>query len=230
VLGARGLLAAELEGRLLAAGLGEAGAGAPPLTVRAVFAASRAEGVKAVVLGAENAERLDGLPFPPRTRRILGERLAAGRLVLVPAKPVAVGGKPVTAWMEAERATGEWRGVFEDGRHQAVAEYEGTSGSSGAFSGFAFAFIGGFSGTLWSFASNALALVDDSDTSFRTIAAQAIDSAAQVDWNSVLLEAWGDTEGMILLGGGPEGLVIGQMGMFAGQATAIHFLRAQFGK
>ncbi|MCU0724927.1 MAG: hypothetical protein MUE73_03930 [Planctomycetes bacterium] len=228
VLGARGLLSAELEGSLLATGLSRGGSSVTPLTVRSVFAAARAAGVKGVVLGAENAGLLDGLPFPPRTRRILGERLAADRVALVVAKPVEVGGRPVVAWMEAERATGEWRGVFEDGRHQAIAEGEAVSGIEGAFAGFGFAFIGGFSGTLFSFASAVLGLIDESDTSFNLIAAQAIDSAAQVDWNSVLLEAWGDTEGMILLGGGPEGLVIGQMGMFAGQATAIHFLRAQF--
>ena len=202
----RGILAADLEGQALEACIAKANPGVVALTVRAVFEAARAAGVKFTALGEENAAKLNDLPFPARTRRILAERLGSGRIVVVPVKPVDAGGKPVLAWLEADRDTGEWRGVFEDGRHQAIAEGEAVSGLEGAFAGFGFAFIGGFSGTLWAFAANVLELLDEPDKSWRLISAQAIAMACKIDWNSVILEAWGDTEGMILLGGGPEGL------------------------
>ena len=52
-----------------------------------------------------------------------GRSQAAGREVIINARPVELAGRPRHGWWERDRATGRVIGVMDDGRHGAMTEY-----------------------------------------------------------------------------------------------------------
>jgi Zn finger protein HypA/HybF involved in hydrogenase expression len=59
----------------------------------------------------------------PAVRQQLETALAAGREIIINARPVELAGRPRLGWWEHDRATGRVIGVMDDGRHGAMAEY-----------------------------------------------------------------------------------------------------------
>ncbi|MBX9627736.1 MAG: transglutaminase family protein, partial [Gemmataceae bacterium] len=96
-----------------------AGSAAAPVGAHGVMAEAVARGVPFVTLTAANASELDGLPFPADVKALITRAVAGGKAVLVPDRPVEVGGAARLAWFEMDPATGESVGVLDDGTHGA---------------------------------------------------------------------------------------------------------------
>lgn len=122
---ARSMAASQLEGDAFRAQLAAGVASSQTFAVSTpvVLATAQAQGVPLVVLLPGDQSRLDALPLPADPKALIGVALAAGKVVVVPAAPVAVGGRPALAWYEVDPATGEATGVGEDGQHQSLLSY-----------------------------------------------------------------------------------------------------------
>ena len=178
--GLRGILQADVEGAVLSAICGKAGmAGVRVLTVRSVLEAALSKEIELLGLVLEQPEGLSKLTAPERVRRIIGERLEQGRIVIVPARPVLLGERSVTAWYEIDRDTGEWIGVFEDGRHQAVAETEVLRKVVGLGANYVGNFWGQHGVTLFRYAKAMLEQAGDEERSYEEMRARALEEAAR---------------------------------------------------
>ncbi len=94
-----------------------------PLGTPAIFAAAKAQGIPLVTLTPDNPGAVDNLNVPAGPKALIAAALEAGKVVLVPAQPVGVGGTGRLAWYEIDLSTGETSGVLEDGSHGAIAEF-----------------------------------------------------------------------------------------------------------
>ncbi len=228
---ARGRLAAEVEGAALA-GLLPPREGEVPGRCSAgmVFAAAERAKTGIRVLARENRGEIGKLPLSRVAKRILGERIAEGRLVVIPAAPVEVGGRKALAWYEIDRTTGEWRGVSPDGRHQDVVELRPLYEEVAFGVGVCLSYIMAFSGQLYNFAGSMLKNIGSPGTTYRAVLARALADSLNTTWYlNQLPQAFGDFVGAI---SGPQkiplALAAGQAALEGGVLQAYLFLRANF--
>jgi hypothetical protein len=234
LLGLRGRLEGDVEGAVLSAIAKAAGKAAAyrRTSVRDVFRAARAAGIEAYAITPKRAKRLGAIPVSDTVRRIVVERLASGSVVLIPARPVKVGGREAIAWYEVDPATGQQAAVFQDGRHQAVVEFkdlwDAVVSTAEAYVG---AFMGSYTGTLWTYASTVLQLISaDPEQSWNTVRWNAIEAAAGDPSSTAMFQqAYGDLVGQALSDDmllSPYAILMGQKGMQDGQTAAVMFLKA----
>lgn len=113
----RGMYEARLEGAVLRSFSGETG-----ITAGEVFDAAQAAGVPIRVIDRSCREKLPSRTMPATARGLINSALGAGRVVLVPEKPVTVQGREHFAWFEVNPATGFAEAVFPNGKHQSMTE------------------------------------------------------------------------------------------------------------
>lgn len=236
--GLRGRLEADLEGDVLTAVLGAGKAPAPPvLTVRSVFKAARAAGIKPVAICREKKGLLAKVTCAPRVRRILAERIEAGSIVLMHSRPVRVAGapRPVVAWYEIDRDTGEWVGVFEDGRHAAMAMYkevkDGAAMLSGWISTWNFSFIGAMATYMSHYFGD---IVGDLRymKSIEEIHKNAVEKASDFNWLlGGYLEATSVVVGAVTMNPGKMALfwTVGLFMQWSGHQSAINYMKGHSG-
>ncbi len=95
--------------------------GAPKATIGVsdVFAAAASQGIPTVVL---NGTAPQTLPYDAPATSLIKDALAAGDVVVVPAKPVTVGGSPRIGWWTVDPSTGDTTDVMDTGSGQELAE------------------------------------------------------------------------------------------------------------
>jgi hypothetical protein len=98
----------------------EAGSAAQPIGVGAVFEAAAAQGIPIRVLRGSIAEPL---PIGPAARASIDDALDDGDVVLVPAKPVMIGGTEHVGWWRVDPATGATTDVMAGGAGTSMVEY-----------------------------------------------------------------------------------------------------------
>ena len=97
----------------------------PPgeVSVGAVFEAAEAQGIPTIVLRGMVP---DALPYGPLATGSIDAAVAAGDVVVIPAKPVQIGGAARIGWWAVDPVTGATRDTMDDGTGAAMAEYETT--------------------------------------------------------------------------------------------------------
>jgi hypothetical protein len=98
----------------------EAGIDAPPIGVGAVFEAAAAQGIPIRVLRGALTENL---PIAPEATASIEGALDGGDVVLVPAKPVMIGGTEHIGWWRVDPATGTTTDVMDGGAGTSMIEY-----------------------------------------------------------------------------------------------------------
>ena len=91
--------------------------------VGAVFEAAAAQGVPTIVLRGTVPEVL---PYGPLATGSIDAAIAAGDVVVIPAKPVQLGGAERVGWWAVDPRTGATTDTMDDGTGAAMAEYETT--------------------------------------------------------------------------------------------------------
>jgi hypothetical protein len=230
LVAARGRVEADIEGTVLAsvrdaAGIREA---AVP-SVRGVFQAADAAGIEAIALVKEEKALLERVQAPPHVKRIITERLDAGRLVLVPERPVRIAGmaEPMTAWYEVDRESGEWIGVQQDGRHATLFGFILIHKGVNLGASIAGTYWSQFSLTIFRYAAGVLhrvtaidrlawpqirlaAIQDAAKPEVRRMVGKCIVAAVSLVWQTKAEAALS--------------LAAGQMALLAGQASALLWL------
>lgn len=93
-----------------------------------VFVNARAANVPTVTLGGGSKASLDDVKCVPDVRARLADALAAGYVVVVPAKTVAIGNDAERlGWWRVDPKTGETIGVMDNGFHADTVEYNETT-------------------------------------------------------------------------------------------------------
>lgn len=87
-----------------------------------VFRVARESGVETVALAPGQEEGLKSLECSAAARERLGADLRAGYAVVVPTRPVTVGGERAVAWWRVDPHTGASLGILEDGSGGDAAE------------------------------------------------------------------------------------------------------------
>ena len=106
-----------------------------------VLAAARAQQIPLVTVTAETASALDRIDIPLEAKARITVAIGRGRAVLVPSRPVSLGGTGAVAWYEVDPTTGETIGVTQDGGHQGIIEYLGVIGVAGFSFGVVFTLL-----------------------------------------------------------------------------------------
>jgi hypothetical protein len=234
--GLRGRLEADLEGQALASVLGTQGA-TGVLTVRSIFKAGQAAGVKPVAICREKKEVLGQVACPPRVRRILSERLDAGGIILVHTKPVRVAGRPqpVMAWYEIDRDTGEWVGVFADGRHAAMTMYKNVKDGAAMLSGWVSTWNFSFIGALATYMGHFFGQITGDLRYMRSIEdihKDAVKEATDFKWIlGGYLEACSVVVGTVTMDARKMGLfwTVGLYMQWSGHQSALNYLKSHAG-
>jgi len=102
------------------------GISSPIVNTAVVFAAAAAQGIPILTVSTQNLTVVDSLDFSADAKARITAAVGQGRVVLVPASNVDLGGGVKTvAWYEVDPNTGEMIGVTEDGGHQANLQWAG---------------------------------------------------------------------------------------------------------
>jgi len=182
----RGRLEGDLEGSVLA----EICPDAEVLTVRKILLAATAADIDFVALAREKKDGLQVLSLPPLVTRIIAERLAAGRIVIVPVEPVKTPGREegACAWYEIDRQTGEWVAVLGDGRHSAYAEARALKAQLSIATTYVGAFHAGWDSAMLGYVGMVLKMISaETDQDWSKIRAAAIASAGEGDEIATLI-------------------------------------------
>jgi Transglutaminase-like superfamily len=151
----RGRLEGDVEGAVLAA----IAPGGKSVTVRDVFTAADAKEIPFIALSREKSDALDAVDHPALAERIMGERLAAGHVVITTKTPVACAdGNVHSAWYEIDRKTFEWRAVLGDGRHSAYTEERKVKAMVKVATAYVGAFKAGYETAMFNYAGKVLEL------------------------------------------------------------------------
>lgn len=118
--GARGIQGTMLEG-IYVQRLAGKNSGANALSL--LSATGQGPGGWLVYAPGEQAQLAQVAGLTPVVRQRLETALAAGREVIINARPVELAGRLRHGWWERDRATGRVIGVMDDGRHGAMTEY-----------------------------------------------------------------------------------------------------------
>ncbi|NQT85409.1 hypothetical protein HQ560_01510 [bacterium] len=229
----RGRLNAELEGALLAR-FGRDGMAKERsvLSTGAIIRAAHKQGIRPAVLFREKPDGLEAVSCEPWVRAILAERVAAGRVIFVPTRPVRMAGwaKPVTAWYEIDRVTGAWNGVLQDGRHAAMTQDKIIRNVVALGAGWACTFIQSYMSTLSTYTFTRVGLLEDYYKTEAEIHEEALAAASSLDWFSGYLELFAVVMGAVTWNPGQTALcyTTGLGMLVAGQQAAIIFIRRRF--
>ena len=141
-LAARGMQESVLEGQMVARWTGR-----EAVSTAALIAEASRSAIPLLQVDAADCRELDAAPgITPRARRGIEAAVNAGHDVIVPARPVTIGGKARWGWWDLDPASGAVIGVMEGGQHQAMAEYTVTSEKIGINDNNAF-FLGAIVGS-----------------------------------------------------------------------------------
>ena len=89
-----------------------------------VLQAAQSQGIPIIYLLPSDLPNLSSLVVAsPDALARISDALTAGNAVVVPARPVALGGQSVTAWYQINPQTGNTIGVTQDGGHQSTTEW-----------------------------------------------------------------------------------------------------------
>ena len=100
---------------------GPDGSVVPALSVGAVFEQAAAEGIATRVLRGPDMPL--GLPFGAEARALIGAALAQGQVVIVPERPVLLGGVERVGWWLVDPLTGRTSDQLDDGRGVSMPGY-----------------------------------------------------------------------------------------------------------
>jgi uncharacterized membrane protein len=115
----RGLIESSLEGEVLAGSSGQ--------TAFDVIDVIRNATDGLTVIGRANLPALADLTaIPAGARELINEAVSRGVLVILPRRPVTLGGAARFGWLEYDPVSGETISSFEDGSHGAFVDYVGT--------------------------------------------------------------------------------------------------------
>ncbi len=115
----RGMIESSLEGEILAGSSGQAA-----FDVIDVIR-NTTDGL--TVIGPANLPALADLSaIPDAARSLITEAVGRGLLVILPRRPVTLGGSPRFGWLEYNPTSGETISSFDDGSHGAFVDYVGT--------------------------------------------------------------------------------------------------------
>ena len=103
------------------AGLLPAPTPAVEISVGRIFELAAEEAIETLTLAPGATVRIPDLAASAARR--IDEALAAGRYVIIPARPVTLGGAPRTGWWEYDAATGVLLDRMDDGGRAGVVEY-----------------------------------------------------------------------------------------------------------
>lgn len=93
----------------------------PPISVGAIFEQARSEGVGIrTIVGSLPSD----LPYSPDAVALMGAAVDAGRIVIVPAQPLLIAGRPRIGWWSVDPATGRTDDRMDDGSGGATVEYK----------------------------------------------------------------------------------------------------------
>jgi hypothetical protein len=229
----RGRLDSELEAALISAIAPEGGPGKRAiLSADAILHAALEQNIPPALLTREKKDCLKAVDCPDWVRTILSERLADGRVIFIPSRPVAMPGwkKPVTAWYEVDRTTGAWTGVLQDGRHSSMAEMKMLRDSVAMLAGLNSTYILSYMGTLTIYTYTRIGLTGNPGISEEQIHQQAIEAASSFDWFSAYLElvsasmASSTWNPQVTAATTAQGVVM----LFGGQHNALEFINSQY--
>ena len=209
--GIRGRLHADVEGALLGVLRPEE----KILTVSAVFTAAEEQEIPLIALGSTNAGRLSDLALSAGVKRVLGERIADGRIALMPERPVVLGAQTVLAWYEYDPGTGAWTGVWEDGRHQAAAETVHEQAERIIMTTFCQGYYAAFNSTLVGYAKEVLWELRSGEFNWTQVHATALGTACKLS-DKAMKKAVNDLKGLTK--------TFANYGAVFGQASAVVLL------
>ncbi len=229
----RGRLDSELEATLLSTITPEGGTdGRAILSASAILRAALKQDIPPALLTREKADCLKAVDCPAWVRTILSERLAKGRIIFIPSRPVTMDGweKPVTAWYEMDRATGAWSGVLQDGRHSSMAEMKVLRDSVATLAGLNCTYILSYISTLNNYAFTRVNLTGNPKYSEEQIHQKAIEAASSFDWFGAYLELFSAAMGSATWN--PKATAFATAGgvlmLAGGQHNALEFIRSQY--
>jgi uncharacterized repeat protein (TIGR01451 family) len=88
----------------------------------AIFDAAKTQGIPLTTLLPDDPAALDQFQFSADVKARISDALAAGLVVVVPTRNVAINGQPVIGWFQINQTTGEAVGVLQNGTHGLVEE------------------------------------------------------------------------------------------------------------
>jgi len=124
-----------------------------PVTTVQIFQAASAQEIEIVTLSADDLAQLENLQISTEAKIRIGDSLAAGDLVIVPARAVLIDGEERIGWFVRKTATGEIIGVLEDGTHGSgvteflFTEFDAIERATGPVEQFAAGFLVGANAT-----------------------------------------------------------------------------------
>ncbi len=136
---ARGLVETALEGKVLAQVTGQTA-----ISIDDIFEALPSIDALTVITG-QNVETLGDLSLSADATARINTALANGKTVFTPTRMVTLNGLTTVAWYETD-ASGHTTSVFEDGGHQAIADYAVTLDFVQKFNANTIRFIGNVEG------------------------------------------------------------------------------------
>jgi uncharacterized membrane protein/transglutaminase-like putative cysteine protease len=87
------------------------------ISAQTIFQLAESQGIGLTVLMSGDGLALDALELPLTATILIGDAIAAGKMVVVPSAAVEVDGEPRVGWYETNIETGETIGVLDDGSH-----------------------------------------------------------------------------------------------------------------
>ncbi|WP_019866566.1 PKD domain-containing protein [Methylovulum miyakonense] len=134
----RGLMESSLEGKVLAANLGQS-----IISIADVF--SNVTGDNGIVLiTPDSKEQIALLQLSADAKARITKAVNSGKIVATPTNNVTINGQEIVKWLETDTVTGHTISVSEDGGHSEFIEYIATLNS--AINKVAFAFVGATQG------------------------------------------------------------------------------------
>ncbi len=186
----RGALGGDVEAGVLATLHTRAGQPADSvLSVRSVFTAAAKADIPVIALSPARVQAVNKLPLSTLTRRIMLQRISDGKILLVPERPVPLAGRTFSAWYELDPRTGDCIAVWQDGRHQAMAEWFENTADVAVLTIDTITRGISSSATLYTYAGAALQIVsDDPEQTWTQIHYYAmVQAAAPRHWEPLML-------------------------------------------
>ena len=87
-----------------------------PKSTPEIFSLAMAQGIQPILIKQVSDPALTGMQISDDVRQRIASELSAGKVIVVPAKPVMVSGMQRTAWWRIDAANGLTVGVLDDGR------------------------------------------------------------------------------------------------------------------